>query len=186
MEFFKKLLFLSSLVFAFSATALFAQDASTANSNLITLMLNVQIYERAIHIMVMLILGFGFLMVFVRKYGRSALTATFLLVSIAIPLYFMMSNFGFLHIKSVQIQRLIFAEFAAASLLITAGAVLGRLKMHQYIVLGIFFVLSYMLNEWIVINGATKLIPNRWFCRYRRLYSNPCIWGYFWCIGGIL
>ena len=37
-----------------------------------------QKYNRAIHIMAMLLLGFGFLMVFVRKYGRSALTATFL------------------------------------------------------------------------------------------------------------
>ena len=48
-----------------------------------------QKYVRAIHIMVMLIMGFGFLMVFVKKYGRSALTATYLLVSTAIPLYFL-------------------------------------------------------------------------------------------------
>jgi len=46
-----------------------------------------QRYNRAIHIMAMLLVGFGFLMVFVRKYGRSALTATFLLVSISLPLY---------------------------------------------------------------------------------------------------
>ncbi len=47
---------------------------------------NVQKYFRAIHIMAMLLAGFGFLMVFVRKYGCAALTATYLLVSAAIPL----------------------------------------------------------------------------------------------------
>ena len=50
-----------------------------------------QKYYRAIHIMAMLLLGFGFLMVFVRKYGRSAITATFLLVSVSIPSYIMLS-----------------------------------------------------------------------------------------------
>ena len=55
---------------------------------------DVQKYYRAIHVMAMLLFGFGFLMVFVRKYGRSALTATFLLVSISIPLYYFISDFG--------------------------------------------------------------------------------------------
>ena len=45
---------------------------------------DVQKYERAIHIMAMLLVGFGFLMVFVKKYGRSALTATYLLGSMVL------------------------------------------------------------------------------------------------------
>ena len=60
-------------------------DATVTLSDLVT----VQKYYRAIHIMAMLLLGFGFLMVFVRKYGRSAVIATYLLVSVAIPLYFL-------------------------------------------------------------------------------------------------
>jgi ammonium transporter Rh len=54
---------------------------------------DVQKYERAIHIMVMLIVGFGFLMVFVKKHGRSTLTATYLLVSVSIPLYFLKESY---------------------------------------------------------------------------------------------
>jgi ammonium transporter Rh len=136
---------------------IFAQEPNISNT--MTSVLDVQKFERAIHIMAMLILGFGFLMVFVKRYGRSALTATFLLVSIAVPLYFSLSNLGILDINATTIEKLILAEFAAASLLITAGAVLGRLKMHQYLVLGILFVAAYMMNEAIVINGATSLIP---------------------------
>jgi hypothetical protein len=47
--------------------------------------IEVQIYNRAIHIMAMLLIGFGFLMVFVRGYGLSALTATYLMVAVTIP-----------------------------------------------------------------------------------------------------
>jgi hypothetical protein len=34
-------------------------------------------YEKSIDIMVMLLIGFGFLMVFVKKYGYTSVTATF-------------------------------------------------------------------------------------------------------------
>ena len=64
-------------------------SAAETEVNNYTSMLEVQQYERAIHIMAMLLIGFGFLMVFIKKYGRSALTATFLLVSISLPLYFL-------------------------------------------------------------------------------------------------
>jgi len=120
-----------------------------------------QKYYRAIHIMAMLLLGFGFLMVFVRKYGRSALTATFLLVSIAIPAYIMLVNSGMFGAEKIsEIDALILAEFAAASLLITAGAVLGRLKMWQYILLGILFVPAYMFNEHIMLGNGLGLIAS--------------------------
>ena len=121
----------------------------------------VQKYERAIHIMAMLLLGFGFLMVFVKKYGRSAITATYLLVSIAIPRYFLTESFFNQGGSESVIDSLILAEFAAASLLICAGAVLGRLKMDQYLLLGILFVPFYSLNEWIVLNGGLGLITNK-------------------------
>jgi ammonium transporter Rh len=44
--------------------------------------------------MAMLLFGFGFLMVFVKKYGRSALTATFLLVSVSLPTYLAIKSLG--------------------------------------------------------------------------------------------
>ncbi|GAM08157.1 ammonium transporter Rh type B [Geobacter sp. OR-1] len=122
---------------------------------------DVQKYERAIHIMAMLLVGFGFLMVFVKRYGRSALTATYLLVSVALPLYFLKESYHGAGSSAGVIDKLILAEFAAASLLICAGAVLGRLKMHQYLLLGLFFVPFYTLNEWIVLNGGLGLITGK-------------------------
>lgn len=121
--------------------------------------LEVMKYFRAIHIMAMLLLGFGFLMVFVKNYGRSALTATFLLVSITIPLYFAKESLHIFSEETSMIDKLILAEFAAASLLIAAGAILGRLKMYQYILLGILFVPFYAFNEWLLLGGALSFIP---------------------------
>lgn len=117
-----------------------------------------QRYNKAIHIMAMLVIGFGFLMVFVRKYGRSALTATFLLISTSLPLYLVLKLTGWFGNEGGEIEKLILAEFGAASLLIAAGAVLGRLKMPQYILMALLFVPFYIFNEWIVIGGGFDLL----------------------------
>ncbi len=127
--------------------------ADTESNNIISEIVNVQKYNRAIHVMAMLLVGFGFLMVFVKKYGRSALTATFLLVSVAIPMYFIVTGGS-----NGDIDKLILAEFGGAALLICAGSVLGRLKMIQYIILGILFIPCYAFNEWIVLSGGFGLI----------------------------
>lgn len=146
---------LTLLVLLLVPTAIFA-DAGIEGE--LEAIVEVQQYTRAIHIMVMLLLGFGFLMVFVRKYGRSALTATFLLVSVSVPLYFLLSDLAIFSEGKSEIETLILAEFSAASLLIAAGAVLGRMKMPQYLVLGILFVPFYMLNEWVVLENGLGIL----------------------------
>ncbi|MBK7213283.1 MAG: ammonium transporter [Bacteroidales bacterium] len=146
--------FIATLALLLGATA----SSQAQEANLVTNILEIQQYERAIHIMAMLLIGFGFLMVFVRKYGRSALTATFLLVATSLPIYFLMSDFGVMGEGKSEIQKLILAEFAAASLLIAAGALLGRLKMHQYIILGLIFVPIYKFNEWLVVENALGVL----------------------------
>ena len=148
---------LLSLLFLGIAAGGFAQgNVKTEVSSI----LEFQQYDRAIHIMAMLILGFGFLMVFVKNYGRSALTATFLLVSVAIPLYLAGASLIHGDGSNVEIQRLILAEFGAASLLIAAGALLGRIKMHQYVILGLLFVPCYMFNEWVILDNGLGLLKS--------------------------
>ncbi|MCF6365138.1 MAG: ammonium transporter [Bacteroidales bacterium] len=136
----------------------FAGPAFGTNEDDIKSIIEVQQYNRAIHIMAMLLVGFGFLMVFVKKYGRSALTATFLLVSTALPLYFAISDSGLFSEPGGEIKTLILAEFGAASLLIAAGAILGRVKMYEYLILGLLFIPFYMLNEWAVAENGFGLV----------------------------
>lgn len=113
-------------------------------------------YEKSIHILAMLLVGFGFLMVFVRKHGFSSITATFLVVSVSLPLYMLIKSFGGAEFQMpvVSIDTFIFAEFAAASLLIAVGAPLGRLKMDQYLLMAFLFIPAYMLNEWLLLESG--------------------------------
>jgi len=113
-------------------------------------------YGSSMNILAMLLIGFGFLMVFVRGHGFGSITATFIVVSVAIPLYMLIKSYGTgdFGMETVNIDTFIFAEFAAASLLITIGAPLGRLKMEQYFLLGILFIPAYILNEWLLLESG--------------------------------
>ncbi len=141
---------------------LFVNDAFCLTFSLESVV-DVQKYNRSIHIMAMLLAGFGFLMVFVKKYGRSAITATYLLVSIALPLYILKDSLHLFGGSNLEIDKLILAEFAAASLLICAGAPLGRLRMGQYILLGLLFIPAYSFNEWILLDNGLGIINHNAF-----------------------
>ena len=114
-------------------------------------------YNFAIHILAMLLVGFGFLMVFVRRYGYGATTGTYLVVAVGLPLYILLRASGILcgePIAPSTVKALLYAEFAVASALIAMGAVLGRLRVFQYALLALLLVPAYMLNEWLVLDGG--------------------------------
>ncbi|MDO4860893.1 MAG: ammonium transporter, partial [Bacillota bacterium] len=68
------------------------------------------VYNRSIHILAMLLLGFGFLMVFVRGHGYSTITATLLVVSISVPVYMLIKSFVGEE-PAVNIEALLWGEF---------------------------------------------------------------------------
>jgi ammonium transporter Rh len=114
-------------------------------------------YNFSIHILAMLLVGFGFLMVFVKNYGYSATTGTYLVVAASIPLYLLLRSSGVLSAEAIEpnsVKSLLLAEFACASALIAMGAVLGRLRVYQYALLAILAVPAYLLNEWMVLDGG--------------------------------
>lgn len=133
-----------------------ANNSNTPASAEMTTIYDTLKYGRSIDILAMLLVGFGFLMVFVRKHGYSSITATFLVVSIALPMYMLVKSFGGQHfsMSTINIDTFLFAEFAAASLLIAIGAPLGRLKMEQYFILALLFIPAYILNEWLILESG--------------------------------
>jgi ammonium transporter Rh len=131
--------------------------ASAAEAAATAALRQVEQYNFSIHILAMLLVGFGFLMVFVRNYGYGAITGTFLVVSAGLPLYLLLRSTGVISAEPVSpdtINALLLAEFACASALIAMGAVLGRLRMYQYALLSLVLVPAYMLNEWLVLDGG--------------------------------
>jgi ammonium transporter Rh len=114
-------------------------------------------YEKSIHVLVMLLMGFGFLMVFVRKYGYTSVTATYLAVALSLPLYMLVRPYlwgSAADISIANISMLLFAEFAAASLLIAIGGALGRINTSQYLIIGLLFTPLYAVNEWLLFSGV--------------------------------
>ena len=137
-------------------------------------------YNYAIHILAMLLVGFGFLMVFVRRYGYGATTGTYLVVAVGLPLYVLLRASGILCAEPIApstIKALIYAEFAVASALIAMGAVLGRLRVFQYALLALLLVPAYLLNEWLVLDGGSGCDPR--ICGYRRVDYHPRLWRLF-------
>jgi ammonium transporter Rh len=120
----------------------------------------VEQYNFSIHILAMLLVGFGFLMVFVKKYGYSATTGTYLVVATGIPLYMLLRSWGGLSAEAITpdgVKALLFAEFGCASALIAMGAVLGRLRLHQYAMLAVILIPAYMINEYLVLDGGLRI-----------------------------
>jgi len=91
-------------------------------------------------IMVMLLLGFGYLMTFLEKFGLGAVGFTMILTVVNMELNIMiegvlkkvffegaMADFK----QSLTLGTIIDAEFSAATLLITYGAMIGRLSPLQ-------------------------------------------------------
>ena len=117
----------------------------------------VEQYNFSIHIMAMLLVGFGFLMVFVRNYGYSATSGTYLVVAAGLPLYLLLRSSGCLSAEAIapdSIKSILLAEFACAAALISMGAILGRVRLYQYGILAVLAVPAYMLNEWMVLDGG--------------------------------
>ena len=134
-----------------------AAAQTVAPGDLATTLRDVQQYSFAIHILAMLLVGFGFLMVFVKRYGYGAITGTYLIVAVGLPVYLGLRSTGVLSADAVDahsVRALLLAEFAAASVLIAAGAVLGRVRLHQYALLALVMVPLYMLNEHLVLDGG--------------------------------
>ena len=148
------------LISIFIGIALIPQLNNYGKPSALTSSENQFMYEKAVDVMVMLLIGFGFLMVFVKKYGYTSITATFLLVALSLPLYMLLRPYlwgSAADLSTSSISMLLFAEFAAASLLIAIGGPLGRISTSQYLLIGLLFTPLYALNEWILFSGA--IIP---------------------------
>ena len=149
------LLALLALVFLLAPGAAFAAEGVTRVAE--GPLRQVEQYNFSIHILAMLLVGFGFLMVFVRNYGYSATTGTYLVVAISLPLYLLLRSSGKISAEAIapeSIKAILLAEFAGAAALISMGAVLGRVRLYQYAILGLLAVPAYMLNEWLVLDGG--------------------------------
>ncbi|CAI4222895.1 unnamed protein product [Auanema sp. JU1783] len=89
---------------------------------------------------VMIFIGFGFLMTFLKRYGFSAVSVNLLLACFTIEWGMLVRGFlshEFQHDGkfSIGLEQLLTADFAAAVVLISMGAMLGKLSPVQYLLM---------------------------------------------------
>lgn len=115
---------------------------------------------------VMIFIGFGFLMTFLKKYGFSSVGFNFLIAAFTIQFAILCNGFwhqlhqsntedGFKwHKIQLDIVSLITGDFTAGAVLITFGGVLGRVSPLQLLVIAIIEIMLFGANEQL---GAYKL-----------------------------
>jgi ammonium transporter Rh len=103
-----------------------------------------------------LIAGFGFLVAFLRRYGFASFSLSLLLVAFTIEWAlivrgFLSDSFQNHKIFTFTIHGLVMADFSAAVVLVSFGALIGKLSPVQCLLLAVIEVPVSILNEWLVI-----------------------------------
>lgn len=117
-----------------------------------------------VHVTIMVYVGFGFLMTFLRKYSLSAVGLNFLLSAVVTLLAVLCVGamqqglvFGEKASITIDLPLLIDATFAAGSAMISFGAVLGRGTPAQLLWMLVLMVPLYAVNQYIVFEHFKAL-----------------------------
>jgi ammonium transporter Rh len=102
----------------------------------------------------MVYVGFGFLMVFLKEHSWTSVGYNFIIAAYAAQITILCQGFWHMalveeHFKSIplDITSLIIGDFGAATVLITFGAVLGKITFGQLWALATLEIMFYSLNE---------------------------------------
>lgn len=114
-------------------------------------------YFQDVHVMIFV--GFGFLMTFLKRYGFGAVSVNLLVAAFILQWAYIVR--GVIHHVAhghgkfpVHIGEMLSADFAAATVLISFGAVLGKTSPMQLLIMALIEVVLAQINEWI---GLDKL-----------------------------
>lgn len=107
----------------------------------------------------MIFVGFGFLMVFLKEHSWTSVGYNFLIASYAMQItmllvpFFHMVISGEFHKIELDITSLIAGDFGAGAVLISFGALLGKVSLKQLWLLTTFEIIFYSLNESIGVSA---------------------------------
>ncbi|XP_051837046.1 ammonium transporter Rh type C [Antechinus flavipes] len=104
---------------------------------------------------VMIFVGFGFLMTFLQRYGFGSVGFNFLLAAFGIQWALLMQGWfhsfhdGYIFIS---VENLINADFCVGSVCVAFGAILGKVSPIQLLIMTLFQVTLFSVNEFILLN----------------------------------
>ena len=114
---------------------------------------------------VMMLIGFGYLMTFIRSYAWSAIAWTFLINAFITQYYILFSPFWerILHegfsdfLINIDIVFLIRCSYSVASVLISFGGLIGRIGPKDILIIGTIHMIGYTLNEALVYDSIKMI-----------------------------
>ncbi|XP_075719944.1 ammonium transporter Rh type A [Rhinoderma darwinii] len=109
---------------------------------------------------VMIFVGFGFLMTFLKRYGFSSVGINLLIAAFGLQWGTIMQGLWHLHEGKIDIgiKSMINADFSTATVLISFGAVLGKTSPMQMLIMAILEIAIFACNEHLVnFLGATDV-----------------------------
>ena len=103
---------------------------------------------------VMMLIGFGFLMTFIKNYTWSTLSYTFFLNALVVQLYMLFQTFwhtifhsdGYNFNIVINEKNFTTASYSVASMLIAFGAVIGKVGPFELLIVGVIGLFGYTLN----------------------------------------
>lgn len=119
-----------------------------------------EVYAMFMDVHVMIFVGFGFLMTYLRKYSLSAVSLNFVVAALSMQWGIICITFAHQIAdndryprKVIDILALINADFAAGAVLISFGAVLGKTTPTQLLWMSFFEVILFAVNECVLVKG---------------------------------
>jgi ammonium transporter Rh len=119
---------------------------------------------------IMMFIGFGYLMTFMKTYGLGAVGFTMLLTAISIQWYpfcesffhQIYNNYNYpeqhrWHFVDIDIYSLMNSLFGVSAVLISFGAVIGKIKPTQLIIMAIMELVFHAFNYEVILVGAIKV-----------------------------
>jgi ammonium transporter Rh len=152
------LLFTAGMVALYGGCAQYADPVPTSNST--------DAFERNIHIpysylqdmQVMVFVGFGFMMSFLHRGGFTATGHAFLVAAYSILWAILNRAFWTRAIREdsswppvvITVTTFVEADYAAAAMLVSFGALLGRITSSQLLIMAIWEIIVYSINEQVL------------------------------------
>ncbi|XP_061563434.1 ammonium transporter Rh type A [Cololabis saira] len=139
-------------------------DHHNANHNATSPM---ELYPMFQDVHVMIFIGFGFLMTFLKKYGFSSVGLNLLLAAFGLQWGLLMQGLWHMDDGKIKINifKMINADFSTATVLISFGAVLGKTSPVQLLIMTLLEITFFGINEHLVANvlkandvGASMII----------------------------
>ncbi|XP_026568693.1 ammonium transporter Rh type A isoform X1 [Pseudonaja textilis] len=115
---------------------------------------NMGLYPIFQDVHVMIFIGFGFLMTFLKKYGFGSVGINFLIAALGLQWGILLQGFWHMESNNIHntIESMINADFSTAAVLISFGAILGKTSPVQMLILTIFEITIFVCNEHLVVN----------------------------------